>query len=73
MTVKEYTLTDVEEKLNDIASITLFLSSGSCPKEISFNLMDHLQDEIENLQHIVGFMALYPELKAQELRELKSA
>ncbi|SON48610.1 hypothetical protein [Vibrio tapetis] len=67
MTVKEYTLSDAEAKLDTIASISLFLSTGNCPREIAFNLQDHMQDEIENLQGILGFMRIYPQIKAQEL------
>ncbi|EJB8542875.1 RstC protein [Vibrio parahaemolyticus] len=69
MTVKEYTLSDAEDKLNNIAAISMFLNSGACPKEISFNLYDHMHDEIENLQGMLSFMRLYPEIKAQELEQ----
>ncbi|HIF5576202.1 TPA: RstC protein [Vibrio parahaemolyticus] len=67
MTIKEYTLSDAEDKLNHIAAISMFLNSGACPTEILFNLYDHMHDEIENLQGILSFMRLYPEIKAQEL------
>ncbi|MEZ9992854.1 RstC protein [Vibrio sp. 10N.261.48.B3] len=66
MTAKEYTLTDLEVKINEISSISMFLSTGSCPKEIAFNLQDHMQDEIENLQGMVSYMKVYPQIKAQE-------
>ncbi|MEZ8902614.1 MULTISPECIES: RstC protein [unclassified Vibrio] len=66
MTAKEYTLTDLEEKINEISSISMFLSMGSCPKEIAFNLQDHMQDEIENLQGMVSYMKVYPQIEAQE-------
>ena len=66
MTAKEYTLTDLELKINEISSISMFLSTGSCPKEIAFNLQDHMQDEIENLQGMVSYMKVYPQIKAQE-------
>ncbi|MEZ8790647.1 RstC protein [Vibrio splendidus] len=66
MTAKEYTLTDLEVNINEISSISMFLSTGSCPKEIAFNLQDHMQDEIENLQGMVSYMKVYPQIKAQE-------
>lgn len=69
MTIKEYTLEDAESKLNEIADTSLFLSSGSCPSDISSNLMDHMLDEIDTLQGILSFMRVYPELKAKELAE----
>ncbi|MEL7385176.1 MAG: RstC protein [Pseudomonadota bacterium] len=71
MTVKEYTLLDAEDKLSDIANISIFLQSGACPNSICDNLRDHLHEEIENLQGMLSFMRLYPELKAQELAESK--
>lgn len=66
MTMKEYTLSDVESKLNAISNISIFLGTGDCPDEIAFNLRDHMHDEIENLQGMLSFIRLYPELKAQE-------
>ena len=69
MSIREYTLTDAESKLNDIAGISLFLSAGSCPKELESKLIDHMQDEIETLQGMLSFMRIYPELKAKELAE----
>ena len=66
MTVKEYTLTDLEVKINEISSISMFLSTGSCPKEISFNLQDHMQDEIDKLQIMVSSMKVSPKIQAQE-------
>lgn len=71
MTVKEYTLSDAEDKLNNIAQMSMFLQSGACPAEISLNLYDHMHEEIENLQGMLSFMRLYPELKARELAESK--
>ncbi|TKF20764.1 RstC protein [Vibrio genomosp. F6] len=56
MTIKGYTFTDAESKLNDISNISVFLSTGSCPKEISFGLIDHMHDEIETLQGILSFI-----------------
>ncbi|AIL70634.1 RstC protein [Vibrio vulnificus] len=69
MTIKEYTLQDAEAKLNEISNIALFLSSGSCPGEMTQNLNNHMLDEIETLQGILSFMRVYPELKAAELAE----
>jgi hypothetical protein len=71
MTVKEYTLSDAEDKLNNIAQMSMFLQSGACPAEISLNLYDYMHEEIENLQGMLSFMRLYPELKARELAESK--
>lgn len=67
MTVKEYTLSDLESKLNEISNISMFLGTGDCPKEMASNLHEHMHDEIENLQGMLSFMRLYPEIKAQEL------
>lgn len=69
MTVKEYTLSDAEDKLNNIANLSIFLNSGACPKEISYNLMDHMHEEIESLQGMLGYMRILPQLKAKELAE----
>ncbi|HCE1484563.1 RstC protein [Vibrio parahaemolyticus] len=71
MTIKEYTLSDLESKLNEISNISLFLGTGDCPKEIAFSLHDHMHEQIEQLQGMVSFMRLYPEIKAQELAESK--
>ena len=69
MTVKEYTLSDLESKLNEISNISIFLGNGDCPKEMASNLHEHMHDEIENLQGMLSFMRLYPEIKAQELEQ----
>ncbi|CAK2193928.1 RstC protein [Vibrio crassostreae] len=66
MTVKEYTLSDLESKLNEISNISIFLGTGDCPKEISYNLHDHMNDQIEELQGMVSFMRIYPQIQAQE-------
>lgn len=71
MTVKEYTLTDLEVKINEISNISVFLGTGCCPKEIAFNLQDHMHDEIVNLQGMLSFMRIYPQIKAQERAESK--
>lgn len=67
MTMKEYTLSDVESKLNAISNISVFLTNGDCPDDIAVNLRNHLHDEIETLQGMLSFIRLYPEIKAQEL------
>ncbi|WP_210496907.1 RstC protein [Vibrio crassostreae] len=56
MTAKEYTLCDAEDKLNNIAHLSMFLQSGACPSEMSVNLYDHMHDEIETLQAMLGYM-----------------
>lgn len=66
MTVKEYTLSDLESKLNEISNISIFLGTGNCPKEIAYNLHDHMNDQIEELQGMVSFMRIYPQIQAQE-------
>ncbi|MEZ8288058.1 MULTISPECIES: RstC protein [unclassified Vibrio] len=66
MTVKEYTLSDLESKLNEISNISIFLGTGDCPKEIAYSLHDHMNDQIEELQGMVSFMRIYPQIKAQE-------
>ncbi|MEZ8168035.1 MULTISPECIES: RstC protein [unclassified Vibrio] len=66
MTVKEYTLSDLESKLNEISNISIFLGTGDCPKEIAYNLHDHINDQIEELQGMVSFMRIYPQIQAQE-------
>ncbi|MDD9180725.1 MULTISPECIES: RstC protein [Aliivibrio] len=66
MTVKEYTLTDLEAKINNISSISMFLRTESCPKDISISLQDHMQEEIENLQGILSFMQIYPQIINKE-------
>ncbi len=71
MSFKEYTLEDAESKLNEIANIQLFLSSGSCPNEVANTLMTHMHDEIESLQNNLSFMRVYPELKSTELAGVK--
>lgn len=66
MTAKEYTLCDAEDKLNNIAHMSMFLQSGACPSEMSVNLYDHMHDEIETLQAMLGYMKVYPQIKAEE-------
>lgn len=56
MTIKGYTFSDAESKLNDISNISVFLSTGACPKELSFELIDHMHGEIESLQGILSFI-----------------
>lgn len=67
MNVKEYTLSDLESKLNEISNISMFLGTGDCPKEMASKLHGHMQDEIENLQGMLSFMRLYPDIKTEEL------
>ncbi|HDM8044644.1 TPA: RstC protein [Vibrio campbellii] len=71
MTIKEYTLSDLESKLNEISNISIFLGTGDCPREIAYELHDHMNEQIESLQGMLSFMRLYPQLKAQELAESK--
>lgn len=66
MTVKEYTLSDLESKLNEISNISIFLGTGDCPKEIANDLYDHMNDQIEELQGMVSVMRINPKIKAQE-------
>ena len=66
MTAKEYTLSDLESKLNEISNISIFLGTGDCPKEIAYDLHDHMNGQIEELQGMVSFMRIYPQIKAQE-------
>ena len=65
MTMKEYTLDDTQQKLDDISNISLFLKSGSCPSNISCELMEHLQEEIELAQSMLSFLIHAPSIKAQ--------
>ncbi len=67
MSNQEYKLSDLESKLNEISNISLFLSTGDCPKEIAFSLHDHMHEQIETLQGMMSHMRLYPLIKAQEL------
>ena len=69
MTVKEYTLSDAEAKLNEISNISIFLSTGDCPQEIAYNLQDHMQEQIETLQGMISYMRIYPQIKAKELAD----
>ncbi len=69
MTIKEYTLTDLEDKLTDISNISLFLTTGACPDEVSYTLTDHMHQNIEKLQSMICQMKLYPLMKARELAE----
>ncbi len=69
MNIQEYTLSDLESKVNEISNISLFLGTGDCPKEIAFNLHDHMHEQIESLQGMLSFMRHYPTLKARELAE----
>ncbi|MGF1765133.1 RstC protein [Aliivibrio kagoshimensis] len=56
MTTHEYTLNDVEQKLDIISNISIFLNTESCTNEIRRTLMDHLQNEIESMQGILLFV-----------------
>ncbi len=56
MSLKEYTLSDLESKLDEISNVSFFLATGHCPQQIAFELQEHLQTEIELMQHMVGFM-----------------
>ncbi|RBW65974.1 RstC protein [Vibrionales bacterium C3R12] len=69
MTAKEYTLSDLESKLNEISNISIFLGTGDCPGEIASSLHSHMHDQIDQLQGMMSFMRVYPQIKAQELAE----
>lgn len=71
MSIQEYTLMDLESKLNQISNMSLFLATGSCPDSISSELHDHLHEEVETLQSMIAFMLHYSEIKAKELVESK--
>lgn len=66
MTAKEYTLSDLESKLNEISNISIFLGTGDCPKEIALNLHDYMHDQIEQLQGMISFMQIYPQIIAEQ-------
>ncbi|MEZ9184148.1 hypothetical protein AB4158_08135 [Vibrio splendidus] len=51
-----YTLADLELKLNVISNISEFLGTGDCPKDIGFDLHDHMHSKIEELQSLVKSM-----------------
>lgn len=59
----DYSLSDLELKLNEISSISLFLSTGNCPKAISYELHDHMHAEIERLQSMLCFIRLAPSVR----------
>lgn len=73
MTIKEYTLSDLESKLDEISNISIFLGTGNCPKEIAFNLHDHMQNEIETLQSMMSFMRLAPQITAESKLESEAS
>lgn len=59
----DFSLYDVELKLNEISNISLFLGTGDCPKSVSFDLHDHMHQQIESLQSIVGFIRRGPSVR----------
>jgi hypothetical protein len=71
MTIQEYTLTDLEDKLTDISNVSLFLTTGACPEEIASRLHEHMHEQIENLQGMMSHMRLYPLIKAEELAKVE--
>ncbi|MFV8453315.1 hypothetical protein ACNO65_25140, partial [Vibrio campbellii] len=56
----DFSLSDLESKLNEISNISLFLGTGDCPKAISFELHDHMHHQIEQLQSMVSSMRFAP-------------
>ncbi|MDH5922974.1 RstC protein [Vibrio splendidus] len=66
MSIQEYTLTDVSDKVNDLHDMSLFLNSGSYTEEIGDKLTFHMMEEIETLQSMLSFIRIYPQIKAQE-------
>ncbi|MEZ8122757.1 RstC protein [Vibrio splendidus] len=66
MSIQEYTLTDVSDKVNDLHDMSLFLNSGSYTEEIGDKLTFHMMEEIETLQSMLSFIRIYPQIQAQE-------
>ena len=69
MTVKEYTLTDVSDNLESLHDMAMFINSGSYTEQIHDLVLHCMLDRIEELQGVVSFMGLYPQIKAKELAE----
>lgn len=66
MTIQEYTLIDVQDTLNDISNISLFLCSGACPEQLTDPLKEHLQREIELAQIMLNQVVLLPQIKSEQ-------
>lgn len=73
MTVKEYTLTDVSDNLDGLHNMAMFINSGTYTEEIGDKILHHMLDKIEELQGVVSFMRLYPQLKAEQAMNLESS
>ena len=71
MTAKEYTLTDISDSLEGLHDMAMYINSGSYTEEISEKVLHLMLDRIEDLQGMVSFMRIFPEIKAQELAESK--
>ncbi|MCG9573706.1 RstC protein, partial [Vibrio diabolicus] len=63
MTSKEYTLTDVSDSLEGLYDMAVYLNSGSYTEEISEKIIHHLHDKIVDLQGMVNFIRIAPELQ----------
>ncbi|EGU42106.1 hypothetical protein [Vibrio scophthalmi] len=69
MTIREYTLLDVSDSVNELHNIALYLNSGAFTEEIADKVTFLMLERIEELQSNLSFMRLYPELKAEELAD----
>lgn len=66
MSTKEYTLTHVSDTLEQLSNIALYLNSGAYTDEISEKVINHLHDKIADLQAVVNFMILSPQVFSEQ-------
>lgn len=70
---EKYTLSEARDMVNDLNNISLFLKSGAWRSvseeddDMLDSLLTKLQLKIESLESCLGYMEIYPMIKAQEL------
>lgn len=67
MANKEYTLMDVSDSLEGLYDMTVYLNSGSYTEEIAEKIIHHLHDKIVDVQGMVNFIRIAPELAESKL------
>lgn len=66
MSTTEYTLTHVSDSLEQLSNMALYLNSGAYTEEISEKVICHLHDKITDLQAVVDFMILSPQVITEQ-------
>ena len=67
MANKEYTLMDVSDSLEGLYNMAVYLNSGAYTEDIAEKIIDQMHDRIVDVQGMVNFMRIAPELAQSKL------